>query len=182
MMIEKYFELREDCELSRNYKQYLIDTKKKNELYNQLKKEFGIESDHFGTTRYRLCIRPTENDLEKYSNQFRKSSSPNKDVKKGSKIFRYWEKLIKESDIEVFEMPRVRWFFNIRGMSTSRIFQGLDNKVYCEITFHEDDVFNTDIAAGIATVKEIKASHYYKVLEAVRESESEANGYEVVVK
>lgn len=156
--MEKFFIVKQDSQLYKDYFSYLEDRKKVGAAFNELREEFGIETNEFYPYKDRMVIVPTENDCEKFEKLMKKTSFG--EFKKTSEPHKAWVEKVK--DIEHMSGPRLLYYFPLLGNKwTERLFEH-DGKVYCTINANAD--FETP-----DFVTEIKGSEFYKVIEEYEE-------------
>lgn len=156
--MEKFFIVKQNSQLYKDYFSYLGDRKKIGAAFNELREEFGIETHDFYPYKESLVIVPTKNDSEKFKNLIKKTSFG--EFKKNSEPHKAWVDKVK--DIEHINSPRLLYYFPLLGKRWSeRLFEH-DGKVYCSIETNVDFEMPD-------FVTEIKGSEFYKVIEECEE-------------
>lgn len=158
--MDKYFEIKPDCALHKEYFAHEKAGEKIVAAFNQVREKFGIESEVFHLTKDRLWIKATDNDREKFSGMmtkdsfgvFRKNSAPSK----------MWVELVK--GIAHFERPELMFYFPLIGHRWKERLFHIGDKPYCSIE-SDGEVSTPDFAV------EMKASEFYKIIEDVEEKE-----------
>lgn len=156
--MEKFFIVKQDSQLYKDYFSYLEDRKKVGAAFNELREEFGIETHEFYPYKDCLTIVPTKNDAEKFKNLIKKESFGI--FKKTSEPSKAWMEKVK--GIEHMNSPRLLYYFPLLGKRWSERLFEYDGKVYCSISANVD--FETP-----DFVTEIKGSEFYKVIEECEE-------------
>lgn len=160
--MDKYFEVKPDCALYKEYFDHEKAGEKIKAAFNQVREKFGIETTTFYLQKDRLRIEATDKDMEKFSikkgnsGEFRKNSAPSK----------MWVELVK--DIAHFERPELMFYFPLIGHRWKERLFHIGEKLYCSIE-SDGEVSTPDF------VVEMKASEFYKIIEDV-ESEGKNDG------
>lgn len=158
--MDKYFEIKPDCAL---YKEYFAHEKageKIKEAFNKVKEKFGIEATVFYLHKDRLRIAATDKDMEKFSGMMKKDSAG--EFRKNTVISKMWVELAK--DIVHFERPKMIYYVPMIGHRWKERLFHIGEKLYCSI---ESD---GEVTVPDFTV-EMKASEFYKVIEDAEEKE-----------
>ena len=161
-MFENFFEITKG---SRHYQEWFDYLKADDEQRTAMRafaKEHGLNIDVYAIWKGNLWVNPEKN--AKFAEQFLKETVNGlKGIKKTSGI----GKAFKKAQIKRAEKPFVPWFFKeCYGKSKTREFD-FESKVYCQI---ESESKITETPKGFIR---IKASEFYKVLEALQEQEKE---------
>lgn len=161
-MFENFFEITKD---SRHYQEWFDYLKADDEQRTAMRafaEEHGLNIDVYAIWKGNLWVNPEKN--AKFAEQFLKETVNGlKGIKKTSEI----GKAFKKAQIKRAEKPFVPWFFkDCYGKSKTREFD-FESKVYCQI---ESESKITETPKGFIR---IKASEFYKVLEALQEQEKE---------
>lgn len=158
--MEKYFIVKEDCSL---YKDYFNHKKSEKEIYSAYKRvceEFGIESNQFFLSKNSFSIIPTDKDKEKFNSVLKKTNYG--EFKKNSAPSKMWISLVK--DIHNFDKPRLIYYFELLGHTWRERLFDKENVLYCSVE-SDRDIKTPNF------VTEIKASEFYKVIEDLESEE-----------
>ena len=152
--MEKYFEIKPDSEL---YKEYFAHQKSMPKIvgaFDKVCEKFGIEATSVRARKDTFWIVPTKKDREKFSSIMKKNNDG--EFKKNSEPNKMWRKLVK--DIENFQKPQLIFYFKIHGIRWSERLFHIDDKLYGSV---ESD--------GLIDIPEfcteMKASQFYKIIE-----------------
>lgn len=160
--MERFFIVKQDSQLYKDYFRYLEDGKKLIAAFNELREQFGIETCKFYPDKERLIIVPTKNDAEKFKNLMKKTSYG--EFKKASEHHKAWVEKVK--NIEHMRSPRLLYYFPLLGKRWSERLFEYNGKVYCSIDANVDFKIPD-------FVTEIKGSEFYKVIEESEENAKE---------
>lgn len=154
--MNKYFEVKPDCEL---YREYFAHEKAKLKIalaFREVREKFGIESKEFFPYKDRLCIVPTVSDKGNFLNIMNKTHYG--EFRRNSKVSKMWVELVK--NIEHFERPELLYYFPslIGHRWKERLFH-VGEKLYCSIESDGGEISTPDF------VVEMKASEFYKIIE-----------------
>ena len=153
----KYFEIRPNCNLYRDYFAYRNDTPKIAAAYNAVCEKFGIEAKQFYVSKTRFQIDPTDADIEKFGNLMKKTNYG--EFKKSSEPCKMWFSLVK--DIKHFEKPKLFYYFDLLlGNRWKEKLFAVEDKLYCSIEC-DSEIITPDFAI------EMKASEFYKIVESI---------------
>lgn len=154
--MNKYFEIKPDCALYKEYFAYQEDKRKIEAAFKTVCEKFGIKSKEYYMKKDRFWIVPTENDIEKFAGMMKKNSDG--EFKRNSEAGRMWAGLVK--DIEHFDKPRLFLYFKfaVAGHRWKERLFHVSEKLYCSIE-SDGEVPVPDFAT------EMKASEFYKVEE-----------------
>lgn len=159
--MDKYFEIKPDSAL---YKEYFAHEKAGEKIkaaFNEVKEKFGIDTTVFFLHKDRFRIAATDKDMEKFSGMMKKDSAG--EFKKNTAISKMWVELVK--GIVHFEEPRLIYYFPSLGHHWKEQLFHIGDKLYCSIE-SDGEVSVPEFAV------EMKASEFYKVIEDA-ESEGE---------
>ena len=152
--MDKYFEIKPDCGL---YKEYFAHEKAKEKIvdaFNTVREKYGIETKTFCQYKDRFWIKPTENDLERFSGMMKKDNVG--EFRKNSVISKMWVESVK--GIVHFDRPELLFYFPLIGYRWKERLFHVGEKLYCSI--ESDAEFPTpDFAI------DMKASEFYKIIE-----------------
>lgn len=162
--MDKYFEIKPDCELYRDYFAYKEDEPKIVAAFKSVCEKFGIESEGFYMKKDRLWVEPTLKDNENFSGMMKKTNYG--EFKRNSAPSKMWVELVK--NIEHFEKPRVMFYFHMTCYRWKERLFHIGDRLYCSIES------NGEVSVPEFAV-EMKASEFYKVIEDA-ESEGENDG------
>lgn len=127
--MEKYFEIKSDCELYKEYFAHKEDKSKITSAFKAVCEKFGIETKEFYIKKDRFWIVPTANDRQKFAGMMKKTNDG--EFKKNSEASKMWVGLAK--DIEHFEKPRLVYYFNLLGHRWKERLFHIGGKLYCSI-------------------------------------------------
>lgn len=160
--MDKYFEIKPDCAL---YKEYFAHEKAGEKIvaaFNQVREKFGIETTVFYLKKGRFHIAATDKDMEKFSGMMKKGNVG--EFRKNSAPSKMWVELVK--DIAHFERPQLLYYFScLLGRRWKERLFHIGDKLYCSIE-SDGEVSVPEFAV------EMKASEFYKIIEDA-ESEGE---------
>ena len=161
-MIERYFIISSDAQISKDLISYEENAAKVNEAMLKLSREVGIEGSEYYPGSDVLGIVPTENDLTKFASQLRKDTYSDglRLFKKNSEVGKKWMALA--SEVKPQRKPRLWMYYHfLMGKMRTRLFR-IDGTIYCSIEndgqYEKPDEF-----------REIKASEFFKVIEDYEE-------------
>lgn len=157
--MDKYFEIKPDCGLCKEYFAHEKAKEKIAEAFNTVRDKFGIESKTFYLYKDRFWINPTENDMEKFSGMMAKEK--NGLFRKNSVISKMWVESVK--NIVHFERPQLIYYVPMVGNRWKERMFHVGEKLYCSVEVN-GEMFTPDFAV------EMKASEFYKVIEDAEES------------
>lgn len=160
--MNKYFEIKTDCALYKDYFAHEEDKPKIVEAFKKVCEKFGIETSGFYMKKNTFWIVPTEGDREKFSDIMKKTNYG--EFKKNSEPNKMWRDLVK--DIEYFEKPRLIFYFNLLGYRWKERLFHIGDKLYCSIE-SDGEVSTPDFAV------EMKASEFFKIIEDNEEGNQE---------
>lgn len=152
--MDKYFEIKTDCALYKDYFAHEEDEPKIVSAFKAVCEKFGIETKEFYMRKNIFWIVPTANDRKKFSGIMKKSNYG--EFKKNSEVSKMWVDLVK--DIEHFEKPKLFYYFDLLGHRWKERLFHIGEKLYCSI--ESDGAVSTPEFAT-----EMKASDFYKVIE-----------------
>ena len=158
--MEKYFEVKQNCDFYKQYFNYRDMSDKVNELFKQFAKDNGIETKEYYQNTERLAIVPTQGDRVKFKGMFVANSDT--DFKKTAPICKSWVSLCKEHGLKSPRKPSLAWdtSCNLGSYSiSSRLFH-IGEKVYGSI----NNKCNADIELTDDFI-ETKASEFWKIVE-----------------
>lgn len=160
--MDKYFEIKPDCAL---YKEYFAHEKAGEKIkaaFEQVREKFGIETKVFYLKKDRFHIAATDKDMEKFSGMMKKGNVG--EFRKNSAPSKMWVELVK--DITHFERPQLLYYFScLLGHRWKERLLHIGDKLYCSIE-SDGEVLVPEFAV------EMKASEFYKVIE---DAESEGD-------
>lgn len=152
--MDKYFKIKTDCTLYKDYFAHKEDEPKIVSAFKAVCEKFGIETKEFYMKKNIFWIVPTANDREKFSGIMKKSNYG--EFKKNSEVSKMWVDLVK--DIEHFEKPKLFYYFDLLGYRWKERLFHIGEKLYCSIE-SDGEVLTPEFAT------EMKASDFYKVIE-----------------
>lgn len=159
--MDKYFEIKPDCELYKDYFAHERAREKINAAFEQVREKFGIETTLLYLKKDRFWIKATGKDMEKFSRMMKKDSVG--EFKKNSAPSKMWVELVK--DISHFERQSVVFYIHMTCYRWKERLFHIGEKLYCSIE-SDGEVSVPEFAV------EMKASEFYKVIEDA-ESEGE---------
>lgn len=127
--MDKYFEIKPDCAL---YKEYFAHEKAKErilEAFNRVREKFGIETTVCSLHKDRLWIKATDKDIEKFSRMMKKDGAG--EFKKNSAPSKMWVELVK--DITHFERPSVVFYIYMTCYRWKERLFHVGDKLYCPL-------------------------------------------------
>ena len=152
--MDKYFEIKPDCELYKEYFAYKEDKSKILSAFKIVCDNFGIETKEFYMKKDRFWIVPTSNDRKKFAGMMKKTNGG--EFKKNSEVGKMWVGLVK--NIKHFDKPRLFYYFNLLGHRWKERLFHIGDRLYCSIE-SDGEVSTPDFAI------EMKASEFYRVIE-----------------
>ena len=160
--MDKYFEIKADCELYKEYFAHKADEPKIINAFDTVREKFGIETSKFYMFKNSFHIVPTKNDIKKFDGVMKKSNYG--EFKKNSEPSKMWRELTK--DIEHFQKPRLLLQCNLLGHHWKERLFDIENRLYCSIE-SDGEVSVPDFAI------EMNASEIYMIIEDYEESEAQ---------
>ena len=161
-MYENFFEITKDSRHYQEWFDYLKADEQQRVQIRKFGKKHNVTIQVYSIWNDSLWVKPELN--EHLQDQFAKAQT------QGVARFKFTSpigKAFKQAEIKRAEKPFVPWFFKgCYGKSKTREFD-YDGKVYCQI---ESESKITETPIGFIR---IKASEFYKVLEALQEQEKE---------
>lgn len=158
--MDKFFEIKPDCKLYKEYFVWQEDIHKMNEAFERIRQEFGIETTQYYASKDCLQILPTKSDRQKFSNMLKKTSDG--EFKKNSAPSKMWRSLTE--DVKHFRKPWLLMYFAIHCNKWGERLFHIGDKLYCSIDC-EVEVPTPDFAI------EMKASEFFKIIEDAEEKE-----------
>ena len=161
-MIERYFIISSDAQISKDLISYEENAAKVNEAMRKLSREVGIEGSEYYPGSDVLGIVPTENDLTKFASQLRKDTYSDglRLFKKNSEVGKKW--MVLASEVKPQRKPRLWLYYHfLMGKMRTRLFR-IDGTIYCSI--ENDGQYEKP-----GEFMEIKASEFFKVIEDYEE-------------
>lgn len=160
--MDKYFEIKPDCALYKEYFAHERAGEKIKAAFNEVKEKFGIETSTFFLYKDRFRIAATDKDMEKFFSMMKKGNVG--EFKKNTAVSKMWVELVK--DIVHFEKPRLFYYFPALGHRWKERLFHVGDKLYCSIE-SDGEVSVPDFAV------EMKASEFYKIIEDAESEDSE---------
>ena len=156
--MEKYMEIRKDCQLYKDYFEWVGNWDAIKKLFNGIKEKYGIEATGFYPYKEAFKIVPTENDNKKFESMLKKTSYG--EFKKNTDISKEWIAGVEK--IGRIEKPQLFYYFNLLGRRWKERLFHIGGKLYCSI--------ESDGAVSVPKfVLEMKASEFYKIIEESEE-------------
>jgi len=139
--MESFYIVTEKSSLHTDYIKYLENAKEIQQVYMKFCEKHAIDADSYYAFSHFLYIKPTQQDYDKFSDQFSKSAKDNRcsleKFKMSSPIGKDWAKTLMEENRVVIHEPYVRAWFNgaalITGFTRQYSHQEFmyDGKLYC---------------------------------------------------
>lgn len=160
--MEKFYIIQEGSRLHTDYWRWKDSISVNNRIVNDFFKRYRIEATQYWISNNQIGIMPTENDENKFENQFTKYASENGLYlfKRNSVVGKDW--IRQAENMKIYHKPFPSWYNSyLTGRSSSRLF---DHKgiLYCSISAEKINVENNGF-------QEIKGSEFYKILEEIME-------------
>ena len=152
--MEKYMEIRKDCQLYKDYFEWVGNWDAIKKLFNGIKEKYGIEATGFYPFKDVFKIVPTENDNKKFVSILKKTSYG--EFKKNTEIYKEWVSGVKE--IGRIKKPELFYYFDLLGHKWRERLFHIGDKLYCSIA-SDGEVSVPEFAL------EMKASEFYKIIE-----------------
>ena len=156
--MEKYMEIRKDCQLYKDYFEWVGNWDAIKSLFNGIKEKYGIETTEFYAIKNSFKIVPTENDNKKFGAILKKTSYG--EFKKNTEISKEWVAGVNK--IGRIEKPELFYYFDLLGHRWRERLFHIGEKLYCSIE-SDGDVSVPKFAL------EMKASEFYKIIEESEE-------------
>lgn len=156
--MEKYMEIRKDCQLYKDYFEWVENWDAIKSLLNGIKEKYGLESEGFYPYKDRFKIVPTENDNKKFASILKKTSYG--EFKKNTEISKEWIAGVEK--IGRIKKPQLFFYFNLLGHRWKERLFHIGDKLYCSIE-SDGEVSVPEFAL------EMKASEFYKIIEESEE-------------
>ena len=156
--MERYMEIRKDCQLYKDYFEWVGNWDAIKKLFNGIKEKYGIEATGFYPCEEVFRVVPTENDNKKFASILKKTSYG--EFKKNTEISKEWVNGVKE--IGRIEKPRLIYYFSLLGHRWKERLFHIEDKLYCSIE-SDGEVSVPKYAL------EMKASEFYKIIEESEE-------------
>lgn len=156
--MEKYFEIKKNSDLYRDYFHYLDVSQMNRDFYKSFSAKHGIEASTFAMCIDCLWIDATDADVEKFGNALtNKDKYGGRRFKKNSTIGKEYAKLV--NGVELASKP-IYWDYGVRFYSQfkTRMFD-IGDKLYGSM---EADTPNLEL---IPSMIEMKASEFFKIIE-----------------
>lgn len=155
--MEKYFTIKPNSQLYKDYFNYLEDLKTNANLFDVFAKEHGIEASSFIPYKKHLVIIPTEKDKDKFRSDFTQEylDCGARQFKVRSSVGKAWTNVM--SDIKPARKPNYFGLIRVYGRYYERLFH-IDKILYGSLSADTDfDLHDC--------MDEIKASEFYKIVE-----------------
>ena len=165
--MERCFIISKGCKLHNDYMAYIEGTKKNNEIIKKFFEENGIEAKSYSLKSNSLAIIPTESDLNKFKQKFKKVPSATTD---GNTLYEFKKnsvigKAYIELKLKVLHKPMVGFYLGELFLRMrSRLFM-YENVLYASV---EAEGLRSDMDMPDGW-EEIKRSEFYKVVEKLEE-------------
>lgn len=162
--MEKFFIVTNESSLNKAYFDWKENLSVVNKIVKQFCQENNIESTGYYAREDMFYIAPTKKDNENFNKFFLKQefSDGLRAFKKNSVIGKAWKQLIKNKGIKIHEKPCCIFYFdNLYGHYSERLFD-----IHGIVYLHINSQIDIDNPKGMM---EIKASEFYKVIEAYEE-------------
>ena len=156
--MERYMEIRKDCQLYKDYFEWVGNWDAIKKLFNGIKEKYGIEATGFYLFKDVFKIVPTENDNKKFVSILKKTSYG--EFKKNTEISKEWVSGVKE--IGRIKKPKLFYYFDSLGHKWKERLFHIGDKLYCSIS-SDGEVSVPKFAL------EMKASEFYKIIEESEE-------------
>ncbi len=155
--MEKFFTIKPDSQLYKEYFIYLDDLNTNANLFDNFAKEHGIEASNFIPYKKHLVIVPTEKDKDKFRNDFTQEylNCGARQFKVRSTIGKAWVNVM--SDIKPARKPNYFGLIRAYGRYYERLFH-IGETLYG--SFSADMDFDLH-----SCMDEIKASEFYRIVE-----------------
>lgn len=165
--MEKYFIIKKDSQLYKDYFQWQEDKKNIVKVYDDFAKKHGIESGRFLPLKKRLCIVPSERDKDKFRNDLTLEYMDNglRQFKVRSTIGKDWINAV--ADLRIAMKPNYFGLVRVYGRYSERLFN-IKDTLYGSLSANSDFKLHD-------CMEEIKASDFYKVIEDYNASISKEN-------
>lgn len=157
--MEKYMEIRKDCQLYKDYFEWVGNWDAIKSLFNGIKEKYGLESEGFYPHKDRFRVVPTENDNKKFESMLKKTSYG--EFKKNTDISKEWISGVQE--IGRIKKPKLFYYFDLLGHRWRERLFHIEDKLYCSIE-SDGEVSVPKYAL------EMKASEFYKTIEEMEEN------------
>jgi len=165
--MDKYFTIKKDSQLYKDYFQWLEDRKNNAKVYDEFANKHGIESSRFIPHKKRLCIVPTEKDKDRFRKDFTQEYADGglRQFKVRSSIGADWISAV--SDLMIARKPCYFGLVRVYGRYLERLFN-IKDTLYGSLSADSDFILHD-------CMEEIKASEFYKVIEDYNESIGKEN-------
>jgi hypothetical protein len=166
--MEKFFVIDKESSLYKDYFKWKQDAADNAKIFDEFSKTLGIEANSYLPRKGKLYIVPTENDLNKFKNQFTQGDFDNgiRQFKCNSIIGKAWANVSKDISEpckpNYFGLVRIYGRYYERMFAINDVLYGSLSSSECNFELHE-------------CMKEIKASEFYKVIEEYKEKEDKNN-------
>ena len=157
--MERCMEIRKDCQLYKDYFEWVGNWDAIKKLFNGIKEKYGIEATGFYPFKDVFKIVPTENDNKKFVSILKKTSYG--EFKKNTEISKEWVSGVKE--IGRIKKPELFDYFDLLGHKWKERLFHIGDKLYCSIA-SDGEVSVPKFAL------EMKASEFYKIIEESEEN------------
>lgn len=158
--MEKYYIVTPDSPIHKDYMDYKSMSEKVNAAFVEFAKEQGIETHNYYQSAQSLHICPTDNDTDKFEKYFTKNTPGL--FKKNSSLAKAWVNKCQALGLKSPYKPHLAFYLNVYGRAHSRLFM-INEVLYASYETECD-------FESIAGLDEIKASEFFKVIEAYEES------------
>lgn len=152
--------IRKDCQLYKDYFEWVGNLDAIKKLFNGIKEKYGIEADSFYEYKDTFKIIPTGKDRKKFDSMLKKTSYG--EFKKNTEISKEWVNGVKE--IGRIEKPHLIYYFSLLGHRWKERLFHIEDKLYCSIE-SDGEVSVPKFAL------EMKASEFYKIIEESEEQQ-----------
>ncbi|BCK01637.1 hypothetical protein [Anaerocolumna chitinilytica] len=155
--MEKFFTIKKESELYKDYFQYLDDYKRNAEIFNEFADKHNIEASRFIPYKKYLLIVPTERDKDKFREDFTQEYGDGglRQFKVRSEVGKAWTATM--SDIRPAHKPTYFGLVHVYGHFTERLFN-IGDVLYGSISANGSFELHS-------CMEEIKASEFYKIIE-----------------
>lgn len=158
--MNKYFEVKQDCDLYNDYFSYLDDQSKISAAFRAVYQKFGIQSRQFYMRKDCFKIIPTQQDKEKFLKMFKQNSIG--EFKKSSEVSKMWVNLVK--DVKHIRKPKLFHYFDMAGFKWEENLLHIGNRLYCCFKDMEDEGYKKKFDIPDFVI-EMKASEFYGIME-----------------
>ena len=156
--MKRYMEIRKDCQLYKDYFEWVGNWDAIKKLFNGIKEKYGIEATGFYPYKEAFKIVPTENDNKKFESMLKKTSYG--EFKKNTGISKEW--IAGAEKIGRIKKPELFYYFDLLGYRWRERLFHIGEKLYCSIE-SDGEVSVPKFAL------EMKASEFYKIIEESEE-------------